>query len=224
MSSTSNHLSEPLRTWLGQVVATRESAVLRRLRAATAELPMARMQISPEQGRLMALLVRMLGARRCLEVGVFTGYSSIVVASVLPPDGKLVACDVSDDWTDFAKPFWHDAGVADRIDLRLGLAAETLAALIAEGEEGSYDFAFLDADKVNQEDYYEKCLVLLRPGGVVAVDNAFLGGRVAEKESDDEAAPFVRRLVEKVFADERVEPALVPIGDGLLLAWKAPRP
>jgi predicted O-methyltransferase YrrM len=207
----------------GQVRALsmlRESATLARLREKTATMPKAQMQISVEQGRLMALLVDMLGARRCLEVGVFTGYSALCVAERLPPGGKLVACDISEEWTSVAKPFWRDAKVADRIDLRLGPASATLAAFVQAGEAGSYDFAFIDADKDQYEGYYEQCLVLVRAGGMIAIDNIFMRGRTFDPTSTDAGSVAVRTLTEKIFSDRRVDPSLVPIGDGLLLARK----
>ncbi len=194
--------------------------MLAELRAETAKLPMAIMQISAEQGRLMEVLARSLGVKRAIEVGVFTGYSSICVARALPPDGKLVACDVSEEWTAVARRYWAEAGVAEKIELRLAPASETLAAMLEAGEGGGYDFAFIDADKEGYPGYYEQCLELLRPGGMLALDNAFMGGRVFDGESPSEGARVVRALTEAIFRDERVEPALVPIGDGLLLARK----
>ena len=179
---------------------------------------MARMQISVEQGLFMRMLVRTLAAERCLEVGVFTGYSSLCVARELPAHGRLIACDVSEEWTAIARRYWERAGVAGRVELHLGPAAATLQSLILGGRAGRFDFAFLDADKEGQLGYYEQCLELLRHGGMLAVDNAFLGGDVVEPE--DEPARVVRALTERVFADARVDPALMPIGDGLLLARK----
>jgi len=166
----------------------------------------------------MGLLARLLAVERCLEVGVFTGYSSLCVARALPPGGRLVACDVSEEWTAIARRFWERAGVAERIELRLGPGAKTLRGLIESGESGRFDFAFLDADKEGQADYFEQCLVLLRRGGVVAIDNAFMGGEVLDAR--DGAAAEVRALTERVFADRRVDASLVPIGDGVLLARK----
>jgi caffeoyl-CoA O-methyltransferase len=197
-----------------------EDAVLARLREETSKLPLAIMQISVEQGRLMEMLARATGVRRAIEVGVFTGYSSICVARAMPDGGKLVACDVSEEWTDVARRYWAEAGVADKIDLRLAPASETLAGMIDAGEDGSYDFAFIDADKTGYPDYYEKCLGLLRPGGMVAIDNMFMNGKVFDEEPEGEGPQTVRRLAQAIFADPRVEPSLVPIGDGLLLARK----
>ncbi|MSR62160.1 MAG: SAM-dependent methyltransferase [Planctomycetes bacterium] len=218
MSSTSHALEPRLADYLRTLSVRREDPLLAELRAVTAELPQAEMQISVEQGVFMSFLVRSLGARRCLEVGVFTGYSSLCVARALPSDGKLLACDLSAEWTAIARRFWERAGLAAKIELRLGPGAETLAALIAAGERGRFDFAFLDADKSGQAGYYEQCLALLRPGGVLAIDNAFMGGDVVDAQEG--SAAHVRALTERIFADARVEPTLVPIGDGLLLAQK----
>lgn len=199
---------------------TRESAVAQRLRAVTAELPMARMQISPEQGAFMQMLVRMLGARRTLEIGTFTGYSALVVAEALPTQGRVIACDVSPEWTAIARRFWAEAGVADRIELRLQPALLTLDELLAQGAGGAVDFAFIDADKENYGEYYERCLRLLRPGGVVAVDNALWSGAVADPARNDAETIAIRALNRRVRDDPRVDMALVPIGDGLMLARK----
>jgi len=218
MSTTTHAIDAKLGEYLHDMAARREDPLLAELRAVTAELPMARMQISVEQGLFMGMLAKTLGARRCLEVGVFTGYSSLCVARALPAGGKLVACDVSEEWTAIARRFWERAGVADRIELRLGPGAKTLAALIAAGEAERFDFAFLDADKDGQAGYYEQCLTLLRRGGMVAIDNAFMGGDVVAAR--EKSAAHVRALTERMFADERVDPALLPIGDGLLLARK----
>jgi len=198
----------------------REPEVLTRLRQETARLPAANMQIAPEQGRFMAFLVELIGARRCLEIGVFTGYSSTVTALALPPDGRLVACDISEEYTAVARRYWAEAGVADKIDLRLAPAEATLRELLQAGEQGSFDFAFIDADKENYDAYYELCLALLRPGGVIAVDNALWGGRVADPDDQKESTRAIRALDVKASADPRVSSVLVPIGDGLLLARK----
>jgi len=220
MSDHTEALDEALATYLKTLSAAGESDVLRRLRERTAPMAEAEMQISVEQGRLMALLARLIGARRALEVGTFTGYSALCVAEALPVDGKLIACDVSEEWTAIAREFWAEAGVDDRIDLRIAPADETLAGLRAAGEDDTYDVAFVDADKEGYGAYYEACLALLRPGGLLLFDNAFLGGRVAVPEVGDAAAHHVRELSERIFADARVDGALVPIGDGLLLARK----
>ena len=218
MSTRTHPLDERLCDYLHELAARREDPLLAELRRETAELPMARMQISVEQGLFMGMLARILGVRLALEVGVFTGYSSLCVARALPHDGRLIACDVSEEWTAIARRFWQRAGVAGRIELRLGPGSETLDRLIESGGAGAFDFAFLDADKDGQEGYYEQCLVLLRRGGVVAIDNAFMGGEVVDAR--DGSAGLVRALTERMFADERVDSALLPIGDGLLLARK----
>ncbi len=201
-------------------VTLRESDVMRRLREETAELPNSRMQISPEQGQMMALLVELLGAKHAIEVGVFTGYSALSVARALPADGRLIACDVSEEWTTVARRYWEEAGVAGKIDLRLAPALETLDALLAGGRAGSFDFAFIDADKQNYDGYYERCLTLLRPGGLLAVDNALWGGDVADESNQEDSTRAIRALNAKMAADERVTASLVPIGDGLHLARK----
>lgn len=223
MSTTSNLLDERGRDYVRGLSERREDALLALLREETSKLPMAIMQISVEQGRLMEMLARSLGVRRALEVGVFTGYSAMCVARALPADGKLVACDVSEEWTSVARRYWQEAGVADRIELRLAPASETLAALSGAGESGTYDFAFIDADKEAYPVYYEKCLALLRPGGMLAIDNMFMNGKVFDDAPQGDGSRVVRKLAEAIFADERVEPSLVPIGDGLLLARKRPR-
>ena len=218
MSTRTHPLDERLCDYLHDLAVRREDPLLAELRRVTAELPMARMQIAVEQGLFMGMLVRILSAERCLEVGVFTGYSSLCVARALPPSGRLVACDVSEEWTAIARRFWERAGVAERIDLRIGPATRTLQGLMDSGQAGRFDFAFLDADKEGQSAYLDQCLVLLRRGGVVAIDNAFMGGEVVDAR--DGAAAEVRALTERVFRDQRVEPALLPIGDGLLLVRK----
>lgn len=195
-------------------VGVREDPVLARLRATTAAIPEHEMQIGPEQGALMALLVRLTGARRVLEVGTFTGYSSTAMALALPPDGRITCCDVSREWTDVARRAWADAGVADRVDLHVGPAAETLARL----EPGTFDLAFIDADKPSYDTYYEHCLRLVRPGGLVLLDNTLLGGRVADPAADGASVTAMRALNEKIATDERVEIVLLPMADGLTLA------
>jgi caffeoyl-CoA O-methyltransferase len=201
-------------------VSVREPRVLAELREETARLPNAGMQISPEQGQLMQLLVETLGARRCLEVGVFTGYSSTCVALVLPADGKLVACDVSEEYTSMARRYWRRADVEQRIELRLGPALGTLDALIEKGEAGSYDFAFVDADKENYTFYYERCLTLLRSGGLLAIDNVLWGGSVADPGDQRSSTEAIRSLDAIIHDDPRVSISLVPIGDGLFLVRK----
>ena len=197
----------------------REHPAQAALREATKGHRWAGMQISPEQGQLMALLVRLIGARNAIEIGVFTGYSALTIALALPADGRLLACDISDEYTRIGRPFWRDAGVERKIELRLAPALETLDARIAEGAAGSYDFAFIDADKTGYDAYYERCLTLLRAGGLIAIDNVLWGGSVAKPaESDDTRA--LQALNRKLHRDERVDLALVPIGDGLTLARK----
>ena len=198
----------------------REHPVLARLRAETAAHPHVNMQIAPEQGQFMALLVRLMGARRCLEIGVFTGYSSLAVALALPPEGRIVACDVSDEYTAVARRYWAEAGVAERIDLRLAPAVETLDALLAGGGAGSYDFAFIDADKEGYPAYYERSLRLLRPGGLIAVDNTLWDGAVADPQDQSADTVAIRAFNDSLHEDERVDLSLVPIGDGLTLARK----
>ncbi len=219
MSNRSISLTDSLYQYLLDV-SLREPDLLLRLREETAADPCARMQISPEQGQFMALLVRLAGARRCIEVGVFTGYSSLCVATALPEDGRIVACDVSERWTSIARRYWAEAGVAGKIDLRLAPAVETLDALIAVGDAGSYDFAFIDADKEGYLAYYERALVLLRPGGLVVADNTLWSGRVADPEVADEDTVALRHFNEHLHRDARVDLSLVPIGDGLTLARK----
>ncbi len=200
--------------------SVREPALLRELHAETAKLPMAGMQIGADQGQLMALLVKLVGAKRCLEVGVFTGYSSLAVALALPPDGKIIACDVSEEWTAIARRYWKKAGVDGKIDLRLGPAVATLDDLLAKGEAGRFDFAFIDADKGNYLAYYERCLKLMRQGGLIAVDNTLWSGDVANLENQKPDTVSLRAFNERLHRDERVDLALVPIGDGLTLARK----
>lgn len=201
-------------------ISLREPDVLRRLRDETAKHPMAIMQISPEQGQLMQMLVRMLDAKNCIEVGVFTGYSSLAVALALPADGRIVACDISEDYTAVGEPFWKDAGVWGKIDLRIAPATETLDAMITAGETGDYDFAFIDADKPGYPEYFERCLSLLRVGGVIAVDNIFMDGNVADPDTTSENAQAMRKFNAMLKDDTRVELSLIPIGDGLTLARK----
>jgi len=189
------------------------------LRDATAVHPHAGMQISPEQGQFMALLVKLVGARRALEIGVFTGYSALTVALALPDDGRLLACDISEDFTRVGIPFWQQAGVAHKIELRLAPALETLDACIAAGEAGLHDFAFIDADKTGYDAYYERCLQLLRPGGLIAIDNTLWGGSVARPATDADTVAL-QQLNAKLHGDDRIDLSLLPIGDGLTLARK----
>jgi len=199
-------------------VSLREPDLLRRLREETAAHPSASMQIAPEQGQFMAMLVKLLGAAQALEVGVFTGYSSLAVALALPADGRLTACDVSEEFTAVARRYWEAAGVAHKIELRLAPAVETLDALLAAGRAGTFDFAFIDADKQAYRAYYERTLVLVRPGGLIAVDNVFRRGRVADPDVNDPDTVAMRDFNRHVHGDPRVEMSLVPIGDGLTLA------
>jgi caffeoyl-CoA O-methyltransferase len=201
-------------------VSLREPDILRQLREETANYPTARMQITPEQGQFMALLVQLLGATKTLEVGVFTGYSSLCVALALPPNGKIVACDVSEEYTAIARRYWQAAGVADKIDLRLAPALETLDELLAAGQAESFDFAFIDADKGNYEGYYERALQLIRPGGLIAIDNVLWSGRVADPQEQGNNTQALRALNEKLHDDERITLSMVPIADGLTLALK----
>lgn len=219
MSSRTLSLDDRLTAYL-RSVSLREGLVLERLRAETAHLPMAVMQISPEQGQFMALLLQLIGARRCLEIGTFTGYSALVCALALPADGQLVALDISEEWTAIGRRYWHEAGVADRIDLRLGPARESLGRLLDQGGRGSFDFMFIDADKTGYSDYYEQGLELLRPGGLMAFDNVLWGGRVADPANQDADTVAIRRLNAALHVDQRIDLSLVPIGDGLTLVRK----
>jgi caffeoyl-CoA O-methyltransferase len=198
----------------------REPAVMKALRDETAKHPAAGMQISPEQGQFMQLLVHLTRAKTYLEVGVFTGYSALAVALAMPEDGRIVACDVSEEFTAVARRYWHQAGVADNIDLRLAPAVQTLDALLEDGYANTFDFAFVDADKAGYDAYYERTLRLLRPGGLVAFDNTLWGGAVADPAEQDADTVALRRLNEKLHTDERVFISLLPIGDGLTLVWK----
>lgn len=201
-------------------VITRETPLQKRLRAETAALPEARMQIGPDQGALFALLVHLTGVRRALEIGTFTGYSALAVAAALPEDGKLIACDVSEQWTRIARRYWAEAGVANRIELRLGPALETLAALLREGAAESFDFAFIDADKESLDAYYETCLRLVRGGGLIAVDNVLWHGDVVNPAVTDVETEAIRALNRKARDDSRVESCLLSVGDGILLVRK----
>ena len=189
-----------------------------RLREETAKDPAGRMQISPELGNLLSMLVRLLGARRCIEVGVFTGYSSLSVARALPEDGRIIACDVSESWTAIARRYWREAGVESKIDLRLAPALETLDALIARGETGKFDFGFIDADKANYGAYYERLMRLIRPGGLIAIDNVLWYGRVIDTRENDIDTVAIRAFNAKLRADSRVDICMLPVGDGVTLA------
>ncbi|HEU5330335.1 MAG TPA: class I SAM-dependent methyltransferase [Thermomicrobiales bacterium] len=201
-------------------VSLREPGVLRQLREETAALPHAGLQVAPEQGQLLGLLARLVGARRTLEVGTFTGYSSLSVALVLPDDGRLIACDVSEEWTAIARRYWAAAGVADKIDLRLGPAVMTLDRLLTDGGADQFDFAFIDADKRNYANYYERALQLVRPGGLIVVDNTLWHGRVLDPALQDADTMAVRAFNEQLHHDDRIALSLVPIGDGMTLALR----
>jgi predicted O-methyltransferase YrrM len=219
MSPRNVHLDDRLSAYL-RAVSLREPEILARLRAETARLPLAVMQISPEQGQFMALLVRLIGARRCLEVGTFTGYSALWVALAMPSGGRLVALDRSEEWTAVARRYWQEAGVADRIDLRLGPAADSLQALLDAGEAGRFDQVFIDADKTGYRAYCEAALTLLRPGGLLLVDNVLWGGRVADPDVQNDDTNAVRALNDWLHREPQVDLSLLPIGDGLTLARK----
>lgn len=197
----------------------REPDILQELRQETANHPMSRMQIAPDQGQLMALLVQLIGAKKALEIGVFTGYSSLAVALALPSDGKLIACDISEEYTSIARRYWQLAGVTEKIDLRIAPALETLDALLAN-ESSTFDFAFIDADKSSYPDYYERALQLVRPGGLIAIDNVLWSGRVADPREQDNRTQAMRLFNEKLHQDERISLALLAISDGLTLALK----
>jgi predicted O-methyltransferase YrrM len=201
-------------------VSLKESELLTQLREETAGIEFSEMQIAPEQGQFMALLVKLMGARRALEIGTFTGYSSVVIASALPEDGELVCCDDSEEWTSMARKYWQQAGLEDRINFKLGDASRTLQAMIDEGREGTFDFIFIDADKQNYPLYYELSLKLLRAGGLIAVDNTLWSGDVADPGNDEPGTRAIRRFNEMLRQDERVEISLVTIGDGLTLVHK----
>jgi len=200
-------------------VGVRESDLLKELRAETSKLSSAGMQIGPDQGAFMHLLAGLIGARRALEIGTFTGYSSLCVASALPADGKLICCDVSEEYTSIARNYWRRAGIESRIELRLGPAVATLDQLI-EAKVPEFDFIFIDADKANYVNYYERALKLVRTGGLIAIDNVLWGGDVADPKVDDEDTRAIRALNDKISADERVILSMIPLGDGLTLARK----
>jgi predicted O-methyltransferase YrrM len=200
--------------------SVREPEILARLRIETSSHPNARFQIPPEQGELMRLLVRMTGAKRCIEIGVFTGYSSLATALALPPDGRIVACDISEEYTGVARRYWEEAGVTAKIDLRIGPARETLNQLIDTGESGRFDFAFIDADKTGYASYYEQCLKLLRSDGVIALDNMLFRGQVMDESVQDDDIIAIRKLNDFIHWDSRVDALLLPFGDGVTLAVK----
>jgi predicted O-methyltransferase YrrM len=219
MSTVQTGVAEDLAQYI-RSVTLREPEILKKLREETSKLPNAMMQIGPEQGQFMGMLMRLLGAKLTLEVGVFTGYSSTAVALALPDDGRIVACDVSEEYTSIARRYWREAGVEHKIGLRLAPAVETLDGLLAEGKSGAFDFAFIDADKENYDRYYERALKLLRPGGLIAVDNVLWHGKVLDPSVQDADTRAIRALNEKLHGDERIMVSLLPIGDGLTLACK----
>ena len=198
----------------------RDSDLKRRLREETMRLPWGMMQVAADQAQFMALMTRAIGARRALEVGVFTGYSALCVAEALPPDGKLIACDVSEEWTAIGRRYWREAGLDHKIDLRIGPAIDTLDALLREGRAGQFDMAFVDADKISYDGYYERCLKLLRTGGLMMFDNVLWGGSVADASKGSEDTEALRALNAKLHDDPRIDLALVPLGDGITMALK----
>ncbi|HEX2244762.1 MAG TPA: class I SAM-dependent methyltransferase [Gammaproteobacteria bacterium] len=219
MSTKTITLTESLHHYLLSV-SLREPPILARLREETAQHPLANMQIAPEQGQFMALLVRLMEAKKCLELGVFTGYSALSVALALPPDGKLIACDVNEEWISMAWRYWQEAGVAHKIALRIAPALETLDKLLANGEAGSFDFVFIDADKENYANYYERSLELVRHGGLIVIDNVLWSGRVADPNEQDMDTVAIRRFNTKLHFDERIALSMLPLADGLTLAYK----
>ena len=218
MSSRQLAISDRLEAYV--LAHARETSVAARLRSETAKLPQAGMQIGADQAAFMALLVRSIGAKHCIEVGTFTGYSALAVAAALPEDGKLVCCDISAEWTAIARRYWIEAGVAARIDLRLAPALDTLHDLLVHGGQGRYDFAFIDADKDSYDAYYEACLDLLHPGGLIVLDNMLWSGRVADPDHHDTDTDAIRALNAKISIDERVDISLLTVGDGVMLVRK----
>jgi predicted O-methyltransferase YrrM len=217
MANTTIGLSPDLAAYVVEFGA-REPQVLTRLREETAAIPQHDMQIAPEEGAFLAMLVQLVGAHRCIEVGTFTGYSSTAVALALPPDGQIVCCDVSEQWTSMARRYWDEAGVAGKVDLRIAPAAETLDQLIDDGGADSYDFAFVDADKSGYDGYYERLLRLVRPGGLIVFDNTLWGGEVISPDAQDKDTRAIRDLNAKLAADERITVCLLPVADGVTLA------
>ena len=198
----------------------REPDILKRLRDETAGHDMAVMQIAPEQGQFIALLLQLINAQRTLEIGVFTGYSTLVAALALPEDAQIIACDIEPAYTDIAQRYWHEAGVADRIDLRIGPALDTLDALLADEQHDSFDFVFIDADKTNYRHYYEKCLQLVRAGGLMMIDNVLWSGSVADNNDTEPDTLAIRALNQFISTDQRVDISMLPVADGIMLARK----
>jgi len=219
MSTATIILDEKLREYLLNV-SVKESEILRELREETAQMEYSAMQISPEQGAFMSFLVELIQAKRTLEIGVFTGYSALVVAMALPEDGIVTACDVSEEWANVGMKYWKKAQVEDKIDLRIAPALKTLDQLLSEGKQGTYDFAFIDADKIEYQGYFDKSLELLRIGGLIAIDNVLWGGSVIDDSIQDSSTKAIRKFNKKLYQDERVSISMVPIGDGLTLACK----
>ena len=219
MTGKNIELTETLHKYLLSV-SLRESSVLKELRETTATLEMARMQIAPEQGQFMGLLVQLMGAKRAIEVGVFTGYSALCVAQALGKDGRLIACDVNEEWTQMAFSFWQKAGLESRIDLRLAPAVDTLTQLLEQGQDNQFDFAFIDADKTNYQNYYELLLKLVRPGGLIVIDNVLWSGHVLDTNSEDEDTQAIIAFNQFVHQDQRVSHCLLPVADGLSLCIK----
>ena len=220
MSNQSICLSDRLYQYL-IANSVREADILTKLREETAQHPLVNMQVSPEQGQLMGLLVQSIGAKKCLEVGVFTGYSALVVALNLPDDGRLIACDISDEFTSIARRYWQEAGVSEKISLHIAPALETLDRLLANGESDTFDFAFIDADKNNYAAYYDRCFKLVRQGGLILVDNVLWYGRVADPAMNtDTRTQAIKQINQQIYHDDRVQISLIPIGDGLTIARK----
>jgi len=219
MKSDTIQVTEELNRYI-RSVSVRMSETQRQLQSETAKMPEARMQISPEQGQFMGLLVRLLEAERTLDIGVFTGYSALSVARKLPEDGLVIACDISEEWTDIAQEYWRAAGIENKIDLRLAPAADTLQSLIDEGQSGTFDFAFIDADKISYDTYYEQCLQLLRPGGLIMLDNVLRGGRVLDRENPSPSTRAIQELNRKIHKDSRVDISMIPMRDGITLVRK----
>ena len=219
MSNRTLNLTDRLHQYLLNV-SVHETTVQKTLREVTQGMQWAQMQIAPEQGAFMAFLIKLIGARKCLEVGVFTGYSTLCVAQALPADGKIVACDISEEWTRVARQYWLAAGVTKKIDLRIAPAIDTLQQLLDQGEQNSFDFAFIDADKTSYDNYYEHCLRLLRSGGVIALDNTLWGGSVADVHVQDADTNAIRAMNTKILNDRRVDMTMLPVADGLTLVRK----